>query len=214
MKSTQLQQLWSIFTVFLRISPATFGGGYAMIPIIEREVVHKKQWLAADEMCDILSISGSAPGGIGVNAAAFVGYRLAGVGGAAVAVIGITFPTFVIAFLLSLVFSMFQHHPKVAAALDGIHAAVVALILVAAYRMAKTAVFDKTTFATMICTLALLLSVPIHPLSVILFGLVVGIVFIYMKERLGVPVRLDKNDGEVATVSGYVYPDYFIADGI
>ncbi len=85
MNGASWKQLWNIFWAFFKIGPTTFGGGYAMIPVLEREVVQKRQWVNGNEMSDVLSIAGSAPGGIGVNASAFIGYRLAGVPGASVA---------------------------------------------------------------------------------------------------------------------------------
>lgn len=144
-----IRQLWDIFWTFFKIGPATFGGGYAMIPVIEREVVGKKQWISENELSEVLSIAGSAPGGIGVNASAFIGYRRAGIRGASAAVIGITFPTF---FILSL-FMQIELNTKIAAALQGIHYAIVGLIVIAAIKMGKSALFDKTTFAVMIGTI-------------------------------------------------------------
>ncbi|KIL40376.1 chromate transporter [Gordoniibacillus kamchatkensis] len=210
MAKAQVKQLWEIFWTFLKIGPATFGGGYAMIPVIEKEVVGARQWVTPNEMTDVLSIAGSAPGGIGVNASAFIGYKIAGIPGAAAAVFGITLPTFMIAFILSLIFVQIEHNPKIAAALEGIHAAIVGLIIIAAFKMGKSAVFDKTTLILMIGAVVVLLTTGIHPLIVILFGLFIGIVCVSAKEKLGLQVKLEKEEAS----SAFVYPDYFIADGI
>ncbi|WP_063860401.1 MULTISPECIES: chromate transporter [unclassified Paenibacillus] len=208
--------IWDIFCTFLKIGPATFGGGYAMISVIEREVVIKRAWIPEKDISNLISIAGSAPGGIGVNASAFIGYRLAGIPGAVAAVIGITLPTFLIALLLSLVFTYIQGNPKVEAALVGIHAAIIGLIALAAYNMGKSAIFDKTTLVTAIITLIILLSLPVHPLYVILIGLFIGIVLVKVKEAIGFDVRLEK--GEKALVSshgtGYAKYEYFFAEGI
>jgi chromate transporter len=213
MARARIKQLWEIFWTFLKIGPSTFGGGYAMIPLIEREIVGVRQWVTQHEMADVLSIAGSAPGGIGVNASAFVGYRRAGIPGAAAAVVGITLPTFLIAFILSLIFMQIEHNPKIAAALEGIHSAIVGLIIVAAIKMGRSAIFDKTTFALMIGTVIIFMATPIHPLFVILFGLFIGVVCISLKEKLGYAVRMEKQAASNST-SNYIYPDYFIAEGI
>src|SRR4051812_8766650 len=122
MKQTQkhkLMMLSQLFWAFFRIGPSTFGGGYAMMPSIEREVVVKKQWMEDKELADMMSLAGSAPGGVGVNAAAFVGFRKAGIAGAIAAVTGVTLPTLLIVIALSVFYLLFQDNPKVAAALKG-----------------------------------------------------------------------------------------------
>ncbi|WP_159886271.1 chromate transporter [Paenibacillus puerhi] len=216
MKKRTWPLLGELFVTFLKVGPVTFGGGYAMIPAIEREVVDKRAWIPEHEMSDVLSVAGSAPGGIGVNAAAFVGYRMAGLAGAAAAVLGITLPTFLLALALSLIYANVGHYPKIEAALQGIHAAIFGLIIVAAYRMGRQAVYDKTTFASAVCTLVLLLSAPVHPLFVIAAGLWLGIVVVMIKQKLGIVVQFSGKTAEEAnsTGTGHKYADYFIADGI
>ncbi|MCR8641670.1 chromate transporter [Paenibacillus sp. N1-5-1-14] len=212
---SQFRELGEIFWSFLRIGPVTFGGGYAMIPVIEKEVVEKKAWFSEEEMGEALSLAGSAPGGIGVNLSAFVGYRVAGIKGAVAAVLGITLPTFIIVFLLSLVYMQFANNPKLDAAFQGIQLAIIALILVAALRMWKSAVLDKTTMVTAIATVAILLLFNIHPLLVIVIGGIIGNVFILLKVRFGMQVQFEKKRSEEeAAKSPYKYADYFIADGI
>ncbi|WP_442603932.1 chromate transporter [Paenibacillus sp. KN14-4R] len=210
-----LRQLSEIFWRFLKIGPVTFGGGYAMIPVIEKEVVEKKAWFTDQEMAEALSISSSAPGGIGVNLSAFVGYRVAGIKGAVAAVLGITLPTFIIVFLLSLVYMQFENNAKLDAAFEGIHLAIIALIFVAAWRMWKSAVMDKTTMVTAIGTVAILLLFNIHPLLVVVIGGMIGNLFIMVKVKLGLKVQFEKKRTEDETPnSPYKYADYFIADGI
>ncbi|MCZ8514160.1 chromate transporter [Paenibacillus filicis] len=212
-KENKIQLLWDIFWTFFKIGPSTFGGGYAMIPVIEREMVGRKGWVSEHEMADALSIAGSAPGGIGVNASAFIGFRLAGIPGAIAAVFGITMPTFLIIFALSMTISYFHDNPKVEAALQGIHGAIVALIIVAAYKMGKSAIFDKTTFFTAAATLILLLATSIQPQLIVLLGLAVGIPVIRAKMKLGLPANTEKNSAESEPIH-YKYADYFIAEGI
>lgn len=201
--------LFELFWVFLRISPVTFGGGYAMIPMIEREVSAKRKWLSEKEMDDILSLAGAAPGGVGVNAAAFIGYRLRGVLGAIVAIAGITIPTFIIVCLLSSVYLQLADQPKIVAAMKGIHGAVIALIVVAAYRMAKNAVFDKTTAITAICVLAVLLVLGVNPIYMIVIGLFIGCVLLKIKQLLGLEIRTEKDRRDYSEEESN-YPEYYI----
>jgi chromate transporter len=195
-----------LFWTFFRIGPSTFGGGYAMLPIIEREIVEKRQWITAEEVGEMISLAGSAPGGVGVNAAAIVGYRKAGVAGAAAAVAGVTCPTFLIVLLLSALAVAFQHNPKLEAALKGMHGAVIALIVMAAYRMARTAVFDVTTAVASIATVIVLLLANIHPLYVIVLGLVSGMLVIQIKLWLGISARTERQPG----VSSGAELEYYI----
>lgn len=185
-----------------------------MIPAIEREVVEKQQWITSDEMSGVLSVAGSAPGGIGVNAASFIGYRLAGIPGAAAAVAGITLPTFVIVFLLSIGFSQVVDHPKVTAAFQGIQGAIAALIIISAYNMGRTSVVDRTTLATAACTVVLLLLFHFSPVALIVIGLMIGHVLILIKNKLGVVVSFNHEAAAATTSTGYKYADYYIADGI
>ncbi|QHW33157.1 chromate transporter [Paenibacillus rhizovicinus] len=200
--------LFRVFWVFFRIGPSTFGGGYAMIPVIEKEVITKRGWLASSEMGNVIAIAGSAPGGVGINAAAFIGYRLGGIPGAVAAVLGITMPTFVIVCVLSLFYSLFEHQVKVAAALKGIHGAVIALIIMAAYKMAKAALFDRTTKLVAAATLLLLLFTSINQVVVMLGGACVGIVVVMTKKKLGYQAKTEKE--EAKTNPGFLYPEYYI----
>lgn len=180
--------LWALFWSFCKISPITFGGGYAMIPAIEKEIVEQRQWMDTDEISDALSIAGSAPGGIGVNAATLIGYRLAGIKGAIAAVMGISLPTFVIMLILTIGYSAVQDSKKVAAAFEGIHAAVVAFIAVAGWRMWRSAVHDKTTLLIILGALAALMFSGLHPAILLLLGTLVGVLAYKWKEKLGIIV--------------------------
>lgn len=179
------RMLPQIFVAFLKIGPSTFGGGYAMIATIEREIVEQRKWMDREEMDDMVSVAGSAPGGVAVNSAAFVGYRLGGLAGAAVAVLGITLPTLAIVLALSLVYAFFRDNPKVEAALKGVHAAVTALILLAAWKMAKTSLFDAVTFGIAAAALSILLLTDIHSLWLIAGGPAVGLAATLIRRWFG-----------------------------
>ena len=205
----KLGTLAQLFWTFLKIGPSSFGGGYAMMPAIEREVAEKKRWFGEEEMADMMSLAGTAPGGVGVNAAAFVGYRRAGLAGAVAAVAGIALPTFLIVVALSLAYLFLRDEPKVEAALRGIHAAVIALILLAAYRMVKTSVFDIATTCATASTLLALLLMEVNPLFVILAGMLAGLVIVKGKEWFGMEARTERKAGSSKT-GGLLEPEYFI----
>ncbi|MFD2129755.1 chromate transporter [Pseudogracilibacillus auburnensis] len=177
--------LWEIFITFLKIGPVTFGGGYAMIPLIEREVVTTKKWLKTEDVADVFAISESVPGAIGINSATFIGYRIAGVWGAVTAMIGILIPTFLIVIGLSISYLYFNDNPKVEAAFKGIRPAIVALITFAGYKIGQMAILDKTTFITAAVTIVILLSSPLHPAFMIIIGGFFGVILVKMKENLG-----------------------------
>jgi chromate transporter len=181
--------LLNLFIAFMKISPVTFGGGYAMIPLIEKEVVEERKWLPSKEMPDMLALAGSAPGAIGVNTAIFIGYRIAGVPGSLCALIGVMIPTFIIVVLLSILLLNFSDNPWVGAAFRGIAPAVVALILYAGYRIGKTAIIDKLTLIVAAASLLALLLLPVNPIVLILAGGLLSYVYtqtklIYMRKAL------------------------------
>ena len=121
--------LLALFASFLKIGAFTFGGGYAMIPLIEREVIDRRNWIARREFLDLLTLAQSVPGPISLNTAVFVGYRLRGVRGAVAALAGTILPSFGIILLIALFFTDVRQNPVVDAAFKGMRPAVVALII-------------------------------------------------------------------------------------
>ena len=121
--------LLTLFASFLKIGAFTFGGGYAMIPLIEREVIDRRSWIARREFLDLLTLAQSVPGPISLNTAVFVGYRLRGVRGAVAALAGTILPSFGIILLIALFFTDVRQNPVVDAAFKGMRPAVVALII-------------------------------------------------------------------------------------
>ena len=128
-----------IFAVFFKIGLFTIGGGYAMLPIIQKEVVETKGWMDEDEFLDALSLTNSLPGPLAINAATFVGYRVCGVKGALAAVMGAASPSVIIILAVAMVFSNLTEYPAVQYVFNGIRPAVVALILYAVIKLAKSA---------------------------------------------------------------------------
>ena len=129
------KSLWTLFATFFKIGAFTFGGGYAMISIIENECVSEKEWLSHDEMMDITVIAESTPGPIAINCATFTGYKKAGFIGALAATLGIIVPSFVIIYLISMFLDNFLELTVIAHAFKGIKIAVGLLILDAAVTM-------------------------------------------------------------------------------
>ncbi|MEH7178517.1 chromate transporter [Neobacillus vireti] len=184
MKDGWMKLFW-IFWTFFKIGPVTFGGGYAMIPLIEREVVHKKKWLKIEDVTDVFALAESIPGAIAINSSTFIGYRIGGIRGAVAALLGIFLPTFFIVVVLSIVFLQIQGNPKIEAAFQAIRASIVALIVYAGYMIGKSAIIDKTTLCISVGAIFILLFFHLHPVLLILFGIFLGIMLVKVKNRLG-----------------------------
>ena len=118
-----------LFWTFLKIGAFTFGGGYAMVALLEREFVEDKQWLSREEFLDMVAIAESTPGPVAVNSATYVGYKIEGVEGAAASTLAVCLPSFVVIYLISLVFDRFLQLSAVASAFRGIQVCVIYLIL-------------------------------------------------------------------------------------
>lgn len=129
--------LLRLFLTFLKIGATTFGGGYAMIPIIRNDVVDHQKWLSEEELLEILAIAESTPGPIAVNVATYTGYKIKGFWGSVLATLGIVLPSFIIILGISILYNYVKDNPYIAAAFMGIKAAVALLILTAGLRMLK-----------------------------------------------------------------------------
>ena len=132
-----MKNILSLFLTFLKIGAFTFGGGYAMIPLIQKEVAEKKKWISDEDILDIIAIAESTPGPIAINSATFIGSKVAGVLGSAAATLGVVLPSFVIIAAISLVLAEFQDIKAVQYAFFGIRAGVLALIIKAFFTMFK-----------------------------------------------------------------------------
>ena len=176
--------LVDMFITFFKIGSFTFGGGYAMIPLIEREVITNKGWIKnEEEIIDVFAISESIPGAIAINSSTFVGYKIAGRKGAIVAACGVILPSFIIITLIAAFFSKFQDNPIVKAAFMGIRSTVVALILMAAIKVGKKSIKDKLSALISLITIVLVLVLDIHAIFAIIGGAVVGLVIYFTSPR-------------------------------
>ncbi|MDE5782777.1 MAG: chromate transporter [Prevotella sp.] len=136
---------WESFKTFFKIGMFTIGGGYAMIPIIETEVVNKHHWVSKEEFLDLIAISQSCPGVFAINISIFIGYKLKKIPGAIATALGTALPSFLIILAIAIFFHQFEDNPVVAAIFRGIRPAVVALIAVPTFNLAKSA---NITWAT------------------------------------------------------------------
>ena len=150
----KIKDYLSLFLTMLKIGLFTFGGGYAMIALIENEFVEKKKWIEKDEFLDIAAIAESTPGPIAINAATYIGYKNSGIIGSIIATLGICIPSFVIIYAISLFFDAFLSFTLVAYAFKGIQICVVYLILTAGLKMLKQ--IKKTIFNMIIISLTLI----------------------------------------------------------
>ncbi|MFP4478085.1 MAG: chromate transporter [Candidatus Izemoplasmatales bacterium] len=185
--------LMNIYFTFFMIGIFTFGGGYVMIPFIEKEMVEKKKWIKKSEIIDIIAITQSIPGALSTNMSALVGYKIAKIKGAIVAVLGVISPSFIIIVLIAAFFSQFQDLEVVQNAFLGIRSMVVALIAVASIKIFKSAVVDINTLIIVLITVSLLLVTSIEPIYIILGGLLFGMVIYYIFPQTTIKI-LKKGD--------------------
>lgn len=178
--------LLRLFLTFLKIGAFTFGGGYAMIPLIQREAVEKQQWVTDDDILEIIAIAESTPGPIAINAATFVGFRTCGFWGAFCATFGVVLPSFVIITIISRVLQQFQELRAVRYAFMGIRAGVLALILKALWGMYRKC--PKHPMAYIIAAMAFVLValLDVDVMLVILLCAALGLVSSWLAERRSV----------------------------
>lgn len=148
-KGSRSKRIWELFVTFLKIGAFTFGGGYAMIPLIREEVVTRKKWITAEDVLDVVAIAESTPGPIAINSATFVGYKTAGFWGSFAATIGVSLPSFLIIYAISFILRQFENFAAVRYAFTGIRAAVLALIVNALCSMYKACPKGKISYILM-----------------------------------------------------------------
>ena len=151
-----LKQLWKLYVAFFKIGLFTFGGGYAMLPMIEKEVVEKHKWATLEEIMDYFAIGQCTPGVIAVNTATFIGHKHKGILGGIVATLGVVTPSVIIISLIATVLSSIYHNPIVKSAFQGIGVAVCAILVQAVLKIGKSGIVDK--FTCLVAVIAFLLS--------------------------------------------------------
>lgn len=168
-------QYRELFATFFKIGLFTFGGGYAMIPLIHREMVEKRAWIEDREIVDVLALAQSVPGAIAINAATLIGKRLAGNRGGLVATAGVILPSFLVITIIAAFFGHFQDEPVVKAAFLGIRPAVAALMVMAVWKVGKSSIRDALGWIIAVMTFALVAFLSVPAVYAILGAAVLGI---------------------------------------
>lgn len=176
--------LWQLFWTFFKVGAFTFGGGYAMIAILEEELVVKKKWITSQDMLDIIVIAESTPGVIAVNSATSVGYRTRGVWGALIATLGVVLPSFAIIYGLSFALSAFQDNKWYKAAFTGIQACVTILIVNAFTKLSKQLEISVFSIVLLVAAFAVATFTNFNVIFVILIGGALGVVYKLILEKV------------------------------
>lgn len=166
---------WQIFYTFAKIGLFTIGGGYAMLPLIQKEVVEQKQWISQSDFVDLIALSQSIPGVWTVNIAIFTGYRMKGNIGSIIAVIGAVLPSFIIILLIANFFQYYQNNPYITKIFKAIRPTIVALIAVSIFTTAKTVGINLKTVIISIVVTILIYCWGISPIYVVLLAIISGI---------------------------------------
>ena len=177
--------LWQVFLTFFKIGAFTFGGGYAMVPLIQREASEKHGWVSDEDILDIVAIAESTPGPIAINSATFVGYRACGIPGSVCATLGVVLPSFLIILAISGILREFQENVYVQYAFRGIRCGVLALILKAMWGMYKKCKKNIPAYIVMVAAFVLVAFVKAPVFWVIAGCAVFGIVTFYAMEKEG-----------------------------
>ena len=178
-----MNKLFTLFRTFFKIGAFTFGGGYAMIPLIQREISENKGWVSDEDILDIIAIAESTPGPIAINAATFVGYRVCGFWGAAFSTFGVVLPSFIIITIISFLLKEFEKIRVVKYAFFGIRAGVLALIVKALWTMYKKCPKNIVSYIVMAFAFVMAAIIKVNVLYVILSCAVIGLVTSYIAGR-------------------------------
>lgn len=170
------KNIFELFITFFKIGAFTFGGGYAMIPLIEREFVTNKKWVDKDEFIDIVSISQSFPGVLAANCSSFIGNKLFGFPGAVLALFGVCLPSIICIVLIAAFFTQFRSNPTVDVVMKGINAGVPPMIFIALFSFSKNLEKNAYNILIFIVSLVALIVFRIHPFFVIIAAAILGII--------------------------------------
>lgn len=177
-----MPKILEIFLIYFKIGAFTIGGGYAMIPLIQQEIVEKKNWMSEEEFMDMFAVIQSAPGPLAVNSAVFLGYKVGGVLGAITATLGAVLPSFIIILLIATFFRDIREYAFMQAIFNGVRPAVVALIIAAVYKLTKSSHLTKSGIFISIGSLLILIFFGLSPIWLIVLSAILGI-FISNREE-------------------------------
>ncbi len=178
-----MKKFFELFWTYLKIGTFTLGGGYAMLPLIQKEVVERKRWIDEEEFLNMIALAQAAPGLIAVNSAVFIGWRVYGWRGVIATVLGAVLPSFLIILAIAMVFQDFKDQPAVEAVFKGVRPAVVALIAAPLCRMAKNAKIGWSTALVPIAGALVIWKGGLSPVWVILITVVATLAYTWLKER-------------------------------
>ena len=182
-KEDKMKLFIDLFFIFARIGGFTFGGGYAMLPMLQKEIVEKRSWATQEELMDYYAIGQCTPGIIAVNVATFIGVKLKGFWGAFFATLGVITPSIIIIMIIAAFISGFQDIEIVAHAFNGVRAAVVALILSSVLKLSKKSVVDKITAVIFAAVALLAFFTDISPVIFIIAVAVISLAINLVKEK-------------------------------
>lgn len=177
-----MNKLFSMFLSFFKIGAFTFGGGYAMIPLIQAEVVDEKKWLSEEEFLDLVVVSQSFPGALAVNVSTFIGYRVSGFAGAVMALLGTVLPSFFIILAVASVFLQFRSNRYVDLTFKGIAGAVPMLVLVAVTSLGKSIKRNLINAFILVATIISIRFFKVNPVLIIIASGLFG--YFYYREKV------------------------------
>lgn len=179
----KLKDLFTIYFAFFKVGAFTFGGGLAMMPMLQKELIEKKQWLTEEELIDYYAVGQSTPGIIAVNVATFVGYKRAGILGGIFGTLGIISPSLIIIMILANLINSISDYPIVQKALTGINVAVAALLTSVIINFAKKTIKNVWNAIFMLVSFLLIFALKVPSFIVILFGLATGIILTFIHKK-------------------------------
>ena len=178
-----MKQLWSLFAVFFKIGLFTFGGGYAMLPLLQDELVRKRKWTTDEELMDYYSIGQCTPGIISINVATFIGYKQKGKIGGCISTLGIVMPSLIVIMLIAGVLGRYMHNPYLGYAFAGIRIAVTALILDTLLGLWKKGVHDIKGIGIFTVSVILLWMFNLSAVWIVLLASVSGLLCHFYKKK-------------------------------
>ena len=179
-----MKKLWALFWIFFKLGAVNFGGGYALLPLLQKELVEKRGWATEEEMADYYAIGQCTTGAIAVNVSTFIGYKIKGILGGIVATLGFVFPALIVIFVIATILNNFMDIAQVKSAFAAIRVCVFVLILSAILKLSKKSVVDVITLIVAALILFLSIFVPVIPLySYVIVAGIIGIIVGLIRQK-------------------------------
>lgn len=191
-----LKTLFELFITFFKIGAVTFGGGYAMLPFLERELVEKKKWSTSEELLDYYAISQVTPGVIAVNVSTFVGFKKRGIPGGIFATLGVATPSLIIISVIAVFIQNFEHILWVQKALSGINVAVAALLTYAVVNFAKKTIKKWWHVIFYLASFCLMYFLKVNTVIIVLSAAILGVLIAWLSGGLKKVEALDSKKGD------------------